>query len=203
MAEVQTTYDSLMRVIATDLDPEAATISDGEVTLGSVDTELRAARLASDALGNPTGPDVLAMLMRWNAQASVLERVPVPLQDVEVLATAERTATTTSATITNRGHQGMIVVLDVDTASGTGGLTVVIRALEPSVEGHAVPLFIATTAVTATGRYCYEIGPGSVATPPGTVLVERHQAHLTRRLQVQVLHGDASTYSYNVQRLMF
>lgn len=112
-----------------------------------------------------------------------------------LLASAARTTTTGSPTQTNYNAKGVLVVLDVTAASGTGGLQPTIRGLDP-VTAKVCALTIAPTAITATGTYVFEIYPGSTGT--GGVVTQRTSGVLPRTWVVNIQHGDASSYTYSV-----
>lgn len=105
-----------------------------------------------------------------------------------------KTATWTSPTCKAETEAGILVVLDVTAASGTGGLTLRINAhdLAGSV---AVPLNSAPTAVTGTGTTSYVLYPfGAVA---GSV-TQATSFYLPRQFSITVTHGDSSSYTYSV-----
>ena len=110
-----------------------------------------------------------------------------------LLASAARTATVTSSNHTNHNARGVLVTVNVTTASGTGGLTVRIQGIDP-VAGTAFPLNTAPSAITATGLYSYLLYPGASGggTTQATALV------LPRTWNVQVSAGDSSSYTYSV-----
>lgn len=117
---------------------------------------------------------------------------------VNALASAARTATTASATQTNYNARGIHVMLTVTVASGTGGLQVYINGLL-----NAVPynLTAAPTAITATGSYIYELYPGASAAAVGALsqqVVQRTAASLPRSFQINVVHNNATSYTYQL-----
>ena len=105
-----------------------------------------------------------------------------------------RTATWTSPTYKAETEAGILVVLDVTAASGTGGLTLRVNAhdLAGSVE---VPLNSAPTAVSATGTTSYAIYPfGAIS----GALTQSTSGYLPRMFSITVTHGDSSSYTYSV-----
>lgn len=112
-----------------------------------------------------------------------------------LLASATRTATVWSPVQTNHNGVGVIVWLEVTVVSGTGGLQLVIQGINP-VTGNAVQLNLTPTAITTTGRYGYEVGLG--AQNAGLGVVQRTSGRLPRQWNIGVLHGDGSSYTYNV-----
>lgn len=111
------------------------------------------------------------------------------------LPSAARTATTNSPVIANRRHTGVLVVLSVTAASGTGGLTLKISGQDPT-SGNYFDLLVDGSAVTATGTYAFEVNPSDGAAAQGVrAAVSRH---LPSAFRVTVTHGDSSSYTYSV-----
>jgi hypothetical protein len=115
--------------------------------------------------------------------------------DGTAIASAARTATTSSADITNHNARGIAVVLDVSAASGSGGLQVSIQAKDP-VTGNYAALNSAPTAVTSTGTRVYELYPGAVG--GGSGIAQVANVALPRTFRITVTHGDGSSYTYSV-----
>ena len=195
-----------------------------------VNTELPDAAALGDAMGNPTAPMVGAALLGydcanyarlrttgWNgdglgslwalavgALGHTWNGVSVDRQrgNVEgtLLASAARTATLNSGNQTNHNSQGVIVILNVTAASGSGGLTVTIWGIDP-VTGSSYQVTDAPTAILATGRYAYELCPGSSAaavTGSAARVRQRTSARLPRTWYAEVAHGDATSYTYSL-----
>lgn len=105
-----------------------------------------------------------------------------------------KTATWTSPTYEAKTEAGILVVLDVTAASGTGGLTLRINAHDQA-SSQAVALNAAPTAVTGTGTTSYALYPfGAVA---GNV-TQATSFYLPRMFSITVTHGDSSSYTYSV-----
>lgn len=115
------------------------------------------------------------------------------------LASATRTASTSSPNIINNNARGIIVFLNVTAASGTGGLQVLVQSIDP-VSGVGVQHNASPTAITATGVYAYAVYPGASA--PGVagpnLVNQRTAGELARTFRIRVVHGDASSYTYSV-----
>ena len=113
---------------------------------------------------------------------------------INPFASAARTATPTPFSLTNTGNaNGVSVTLNVTAASGTGGLTVHLQWVDP--QGLlVVDLFVAPVAVKAVGTYSYNFG--STVAFNGTT--DFYGSLPIGHLQVQVVHGDASSYTYSV-----
>lgn len=116
-----------------------------------------------------------------------------------LLASAARTATTSSPNQINYNSRGVLVYLRISVASGSGGLTVTIRSNDP-VENQIVQLSNSPTAITAVGAYAFELYPGASGTAGsgnGSV-VQRTAAALPRIWYVTVTHGDGTSYTYSL-----
>lgn len=118
-----------------------------------------------------------------------------PKTYVQVLAKGTtRTSSYTSPTYKAPTEAGILVVLDVTEASGTGGLTLRINAHDQA-SSQAVPLNADPTAVTATGTTSYALYPfGAVS---GNV-TQATEFYLPALFSISVTHGDSSSYTYSV-----
>lgn len=108
------------------------------------------------------------------------------------LASGTRTATTTSSTFTNPRGIGVLLFLNVTTASGAGGLQVQAQAVDPT-SGAVLAINSAPTAVTATGLKVYAIYPGHSAGA-----TQSTSGVLPRQWNVKVTHGNSDSYAYSV-----
>lgn len=115
------------------------------------------------------------------------------------IASAARTATNNSATQVNFNHTGVQFFLDVTVASGTGGLQLFLRGRDPA-SGKMIQLNTPPTAITAVGTYVFEFRPGATAFNDTTRLSVSIQ--LPRQFDVQVVHGDATSYTYSVGQVL-
>ena len=113
-------------------------------------------------------------------------------REITLLASAARTATTSSANQINNNSRGVYILLNVTAASGTGGLTLRI------VNGNDRAVDVAPTAVLANGNYLYLVYPGINETVTGTEITKATNKVLPRTWRITVLVGDASSYTYSV-----
>lgn len=91
--------------------------------------------------------------------------------------------------------QGIIVFLVVTAASGTGGLTVSLKALPPGGQSGGVPFAAASAAIIATGTTALVVYPGvATAASPFTTI----NTILPPRFSLNVAVGDASSYTYSL-----
>jgi hypothetical protein len=112
-----------------------------------------------------------------------------------LLASAVRTATTTSAIQKDATQQCVRAYLNITAASGTGGLKLFFQGID-LVSGVAANLNGGGTAIVATGIYVYELMPNN-SVAAGAVQETAGRA-LPCVWDVQVTHGDASNYTYSV-----
>lgn len=110
------------------------------------------------------------------------------------LASAARTATVNTADLINHNARGVMIMLDVSAASGTGGLT--IRIQGKTAAGTYVSLHAAPTAVTTVTQQLYTLYPGTSST--GGAMAQTVSQILPRTWRIQVVHGDGSSYTYSV-----
>lgn len=158
-----------------------------------VDTELAAAAALADAAANPTAPTSGAAGLLYNG--STWDRVRSN-QEVTLLATAARVASTFAPAQTNYNAAGVLLILDVGAASGTGGLKVGMNV----GSSFYLAQHTAQTAITASGKYGFLFYPGSSPTVSNTAghLRAGYSVPLPRVWTPFVEHGDASSYTYNL-----
>lgn len=113
-----------------------------------------------------------------------------------LLASAARTAVTNSPDMVNHNARALIVYLKVTAASGTGGLTVLIRGRDP-INNFSFTLHANPTAVTAIGSYAYIVGLGAGGAVGGEVKMNV-ATPIPRSWRVTVSPGDASSYTYEL-----
>lgn len=120
---------------------------------------------------------------------------------VALLTNVTRTTSYRSDTLTAKTENGILVVLTVTAASGTGGLTVRINAQEQPIHAGTnppwfTPLNNAPPAVTTTGNYTYVLYPFGAA--GGGAVNQATAGFLPRDFSISVDHGDSSSYTYSL-----
>lgn len=115
--------------------------------------------------------------------------------EVTILASAARTASTQSSDITNENGLAAIIALSVTALSSTPSITLRILWKDP-ISGVYGFLNATPTAVTATGLYLYQLGPGCVSS--GGSIVQTTAAVLPRTWAVYVEHADSDSITYSV-----
>lgn len=108
---------------------------------------------------------------------------------VTLLASAARTATTSSAIQTNHNARGVILLVSV-TVAGTG--TLAPRVLDED----SLTTLGQFVAIATTGTYGYVVYPGATATTTG--LSGAASAPLPRGWFAQMVKDDASSWTYSV-----
>lgn len=116
----------------------------------------------------------------------------------QVLASAARTATTQTSDLNTLGARGIIVVLNITAASGTGGLQIRVR-YKDTILTQYVLASAALTPSTTIGLVNHQYGEGigslsNAALSNGGVA----SGYLTETTRVEIFHVDASSYTYSV-----
>lgn len=114
------------------------------------------------------------------------------------LASATRTATTTSSAVNVDPGRTLTVFLLPTAASGTGGLTLSIEMQDPTSSTY-VAIGQDMTARTGTSNLGFQVGPGSSGS--GTLASSSYvmkQITVSGNVRIKVTHGDASNYTYSV-----
>ncbi len=115
------------------------------------------------------------------------------------LASAARTASTSSNDLSTAGYSGMAIWVNVTAASGTGGLTTYIQTKDPVSDNWCLS-YVAAAPITTVRTTSILLGAG---VSQGTnISLAGGQADRGTRLpadvRVYVVHGDASSYTYSV-----
>jgi hypothetical protein len=147
--------------------------------------------------GTITASGTLATNPQWHTGAAWADQQGV--QDVTLLASAARTATTATADQTNTNWRGVILFLNITVASGTGGLQPTIQ-MKDSISGNYRNLVTAPTAIIATGQYVFHYYPGVNSTNLSQQQVGALQ--LPRVWRINMTAGDSSSYTYSLSASM-
>jgi len=145
----------------------------------------------TDATGGTGFP--IAAPMSWNGTTWDRHRGNT---EGTALASAARTASTTSATLTNYNSRGLVLSLDVTATAATPSITVGVDILQP-VSSAWRRVYTAAVAVTATGRADYQLGPGTDAAALGGY-TDGENIWIPRSFRVAVDHADADSITYSV-----
>lgn len=109
-----------------------------------------------------------------------------------LFGSAARTVAIAGSVVPNYNARGIIVMMNVTAASGTGGLTLKIEGVD--LTGVMLyTILVAAAPVTAIGLYVYRVYPG--LTPVAGLTVNDV---LPRMHKVSVAVGDASSYTYSL-----
>lgn len=187
-----------------DADANPATTRVGAHTMLWTGGAWRRIRAASQSIDGSAGLGEIAVAkMLYNG--STWDRERGNTEPAEALASATRTATVTTVTMTNHGGRGILVMLNITAASGTGGLRMRVLARD----GGGASYILAEQDVadfTATGQFAMELYPGASSAPDAAAasgwVVERKAGSVPRSFAMQIRHGDASSYTYSVDYML-
>lgn len=115
---------------------------------------------------------------------------------LNLLDSAARTSNTSSGVQANPEHRGVILLLDVTAASGTGGLIPQIRFHDPITAASKIVWGI-PQPILATGTYVYVHYPG-VSLSHSNAVQYVVPLPLAAFWSVIVTHGDGSSYTYSL-----
>lgn len=115
--------------------------------------------------------------------------------NIRILTSAARTATIVSPNQVNRAAKGAIFYLNITVASGTGGLRLRIRTIDPE-SGTEALLNDNPAAVITTGIFGYSIWPSDIENRG--FMTQNTNMLLPPTFGVEVRHLDASSYTYSV-----
>jgi hypothetical protein len=110
-----------------------------------------------------------------------------------LLASAARTATPPSSTMTNYNHRGLDLQFRVTAVTGSPSLTVSVQTQDADGNWVSIASF---TAVTAVGVYSYQIYPGAQSSASYTSV---RGTALPRTWRVLVTHGTADSVTYSLK----
>lgn len=116
--------------------------------------------------------------------------VPATAVDYTLLPSAARTATVTSADLSNVNSRGIKVTIDV-TAVTTSTLTVAIKYKDPA-SGKYVSM-LASTGLIGTGTTTLTIYPGMTASSNAVA-----SDVLPATFQIVATKGDSSSWTYSI-----
>ena len=156
------------------------------------------AAIPADALANPATAILEALSAEHEFNGTTWDRKRNN-EEVTLLASAARTATLASATFTNYNKIGMLLILNITAASGTGGLQVRIQARNP-ITGNFNNLHPNPTALTSVTTAQYLLYPAVIT--PGGGLTNNYSTVVSRRYRLYVAHGDGSSYTYSVSGIL-
>jgi hypothetical protein len=118
-------------------------------------------------------------------------------QRLNVLPSAARTATITSAKFNGRDICGLIIYVNVTVAGAGGGLTAEILGYDAA--GNARRFFAATAPLTATGTAVYVLSPDDMVAAADVTQVAKLPVPFEWAYRTTVGNTDAFTYSVVVE----
>lgn len=117
------------------------------------------------------------------------------------LASATRTATTSTLQFDGTQFSGLIAYLNVTAASGAGGLIIMVQYLDPTSGLWMSSLYAPSAPRTTTGTFSFAMGRGISAGTGSTINTSNaadRGAILGSAMRLSVLHSDASSYTYSL-----
>lgn len=187
-----TTWDRV-RTVAVGDSAGAGLLGSGNYVYDSVGTVWNRWRSASGAADGSSGT-VFGAFTQMNYNGATWDRNRNNMVGT-ILSSAARTGTTNSSDFTNYNHRGIVLSLNITSASGTGGLQVLIQ-VKDSIAVVYRQLNTSPTAITAAGQYIYMLYPGIDGTNNNNN--QNISQVLPQIFRIQVVHGDASSYTYSV-----
>ena len=121
-------------------------------------------------------------------------------EELIMFASAARTATANSPDTTNfNNNSGLLLFVNVSALAATPS---VVPQLEykDSISGVYEPIWIATTAITATGEYVYMFGLGGVGS--AGEYDEAVNLLIPRTFRLTMTHGDVDSITYSVSSVL-
>jgi hypothetical protein len=154
-------------------------------------------RARAAAADGQVGLGIQAVIpMKLEEVGGNFERNRAPSAQFTILASAARTATTPSSSLTNRGYRGVTVFCNV-TVAGTSTLQVFVE-LASAPNGGGIGNAITLTAAKNGFIHIY---PGNANLAPAGGAVDQityFPAPLPRDWRVNTVKGDASSWTYSV-----
>lgn len=115
-------------------------------------------------------------------------------EPITVFASASRTASVNSSTLTSHNGRGALVMVDVTAVTGAASITVTIQSMQTI--GNVYRDVLTSAAITTTGQAWLRVYPGITAVANAAV-----SDLLGRTWRVVVTHGTADAITYSVQAI--
>lgn len=121
----------------------------------------------------------------------------IQLQSQELVPSAARTSTFTSAPRTNRWGRGLLLILDVTAATATPNLSAIaIQSQGPRPDGAWATLYsFAGLTIATTGVRFFLIYPAAIAAGSFTARLE---GPVPQRYRAVVTHDDGDSITYSL-----
>ena len=115
-----------------------------------------------------------------------------------LMASAIRTANTSTGTINWAGFKAVVLFLNTTAASGTGGLMISVEYLDPVSGAWNRNWNDPVARITSTGLRVTSFGPGFGVQAQGNFQAGVAAIPLGSAMRIQITHGDASNYTYSL-----
>ena len=157
------------------------------------DTSIPVSLAGADAVANTVdGVRTVPMPMLFNGTTWDRQRNN---EEITLLASAARTATTSSAEQVNYNARGIVLIVDCTAITATP--SVQLQVLSGLVGSTAKFLFGIATHITAVGMTAYLLYPGVLAGAAGGYS-EAVNLTIPRRWKITMVHADADSITYGV-----
>lgn len=167
----------------------------GANVIGSVNVSgFGAALPAGNAYLGKVGVDSLPELPAGAKKIGSVDALLDLNEDIEVLASAVRSATV-DAPFVNKNFRGAKIVIDVTAVTGAASITVKVQGKD-SVSGKTFDI-LTSAAITAHGTYILTIHPGV-----SEVANEKVSDILPRNVNINIAHANQDDITYSVAALM-
>lgn len=135
----------------------------------------------------------------WTSGAAIVSIVDLVASsqnmDLIILPSATATSSRTGADIVNPCFKGLIAILNITAASGTGGIKVLLRAKDPVSGNYRNLVALPASAQTATGTFVVIFYPSTLS---GTSADGTSQQPLPTIFDIQGSPGDSTSYTYSI-----
>ncbi len=132
-------------------------------------------------------------------EALVAKQVGVPVTGT-LLASAARTASTSTASFDASGFRTLVLFLNISAASGTGGLRLFVEYQDPISGLWRTPIVVPSSAVTSIQLVPVCVGPGLGSLSSGASVSAGGIVGLplSSAMRITVSHSDGSSYTYSL-----
>ncbi len=123
-------------------------------------------------------------------------------EEITVLASAGRAATTSSSSMTNYNNSGMVLFVDVTARDGTTSIEPSIQIQDP-IGNEWLTIWTAAAVISSSNTsLVYSFSPYSANTDAASLYTEGVELVLPRTWRVAVTHDDSVTVTYSIAASM-
>ena len=159
-------------------------------------TDLKKGAVNADALAAETANVLKAAGFGYLFNGTSWDRQRNNLEEITLLASAERTSSTVTPTQTNYNARGVMLVLDVSAITDTPSIQAVVQVID-TLSGDYEAILRGGN-VTTVSLNSYVVYPGGISTAGGGDVVMVAILPLPRKWRVTVSHSDADPITYSL-----